>query len=281
MEPIPRSITAYGRRMTVNGRHFPKWWNKVEAGSWEPMTFRAMATFVRPGSVVVDLGAWVGLTVLYAACEASMVYGFEPDPWAFERFRENLELNPELAARVTACQAAVGDSGGRAQLFNNHPGNSGSSLLANFGYTEEGAQKAFAEVDVVDGKGFLQGLNMADVSFVKIDIEGGEYKLIPRIAPVLLRFKPTLHLSLHPLNLAGDQGADDAVGIRHAATVEIAEALGSYRHVYFEPGGQGDFVKIDEPIEEYARARPYLRGGWLFTDSGDELAERRAGPPGH
>ena len=34
--------------------------------------------------------------------------------------------------------------------------------------------------------------------FIKIDIEGGEYKLLPFIGPILRKRKPNIYLAPHP-----------------------------------------------------------------------------------
>jgi hypothetical protein len=149
-------------------------------------------------------------------------------------------------------------------LYNNAPGNSGSSLVRYFGYTKEGRQTPFATVDVVDGRAMLEGLDMDRVSLVKIDIEGGEYDLIPHIAPLLERRRPALHLSLHPLHVAGATEAE-MIENRRAATARIAAALAFYTRVRFEADAESDALTVlDEPFAERASRRPFPRGGWVF-----------------
>src|SRR4051812_5528651 len=76
-------------------------------GSFEPSTVGTLQYLVRPGDVVLDIGANVGSHTLRLAQfvgTAGRVYAFEPTDYAFQKLQKNLTLNPLLAARVTAEQ---------------------------------------------------------------------------------------------------------------------------------------------------------------------------------
>ena len=70
-----------------------KFWRKASAGDWEPATFAVLDAHLRPDRDYIDIGAWIGPTVLYAARKARHVWCFEPDPTAFRALSWNLELN--------------------------------------------------------------------------------------------------------------------------------------------------------------------------------------------
>lgn len=258
-----KPITVQNRTFDVSDDHYAVWWDRVNDGIWEPATMAAFEELATPGSLVVDIGAWIGATALYAAAGGCDVVTFEPDPVAYPILQKNLALNADMNARIDARNVAVGTQAGEMQLYNNAPGNSGSSLVRYFGYTKEGRQNAFATVEVIDGLAFLESLEMDRVSLVKIDIEGAEYDLIPHIAPVLERFKPALHLSLHPLHIPGAD-EEDFIKNRREKSLRVAEALSFYTRVRHETEEGDRLIALDEPFIDRADRRPFPRSGWVF-----------------
>lgn len=171
-----------------------KFWNLVEKGRWEPATFEVFQRHIRPGCAYADIGAWIGPTALFVANIAGEVHAFEPDPAAYKSLTANLKLNPELASRIKAVNAAVADfTGTLAMAAPGDPGMSEtSSLLVNEG-------DAF-EASALDAARLFGG-ELNHVEFVKMDIEGGEYATIPAMKDYLESRKPVVLLSLHPQNL--------------------------------------------------------------------------------
>jgi len=161
------------------------WFWKIFAdGSWEPTTFKIFDKFIDPERPMLDIGAWIGPTVLYAAKRAKQVYAFEPDPAAFISLVQNLELN--RVKNVVPYPVAVSHKwegipfGVKGQL-----GDSMSSVLW---------AKDDSQVPAVPLAGLLIDINPA---FVKIDIEGGEADIFEGATLALEQMKPTIHLSLH------------------------------------------------------------------------------------
>jgi len=73
---------------------------QVELGLYESELSGIYREYVRPESVVWDVGAGDGATALLYANLGAFVVAWEPDPAALDRFAENLRLNPELAQRI-------------------------------------------------------------------------------------------------------------------------------------------------------------------------------------
>jgi FkbM family methyltransferase len=80
-------------------------------GTYEPIVSYALRQLVKPGDVVVDVGANIGvvtslLGMLVGRC--GHVFSFEPVPELYGILKKTISLN-DLAGTVTAIHAAVGD----------------------------------------------------------------------------------------------------------------------------------------------------------------------------
>jgi FkbM family methyltransferase len=192
------------RQVTVAGRHFavaddkPSFWDKAEAGLWEPELLAELARLTGPGTVFLDIGGWVGPTSLYAAACGADVVALEPDPAAARQFRANCAANPDLAPHITLIEAALtADGAGGAFGSPRKQGDSmGSLLLAGQGTSQWQAAG-------ISPQALTARLPTGRPLTIKIDIEGGEYllgsalKALSALQPqaVLIGFHPALMLS--------------------------------------------------------------------------------------
>ena len=73
---------------------------------YERQTRAALRRLVSPSSLVLDIGANIGAHTLHLAQlvgPSGRVIAFEPTDFAFRKLSRNLETNPQLKTRVTAC----------------------------------------------------------------------------------------------------------------------------------------------------------------------------------
>ena len=154
-------------------------------GNYEPELVAAFHDAIRPGDVVFDIGGHFGYSALVAATivgPKGRVVVFEANPDNCNRLRENVALNPDLAARVTIEQLAVADKVGRARF----DGQSTSGHLSTSG------------IDVltvtVDHYVATHGIRPA---VIKMDIEGGETAALPSLRGVLHDIRPVLLIEIH------------------------------------------------------------------------------------
>lgn len=234
------------RGVTVRRQHFtivddkPTFWAKAEAGFWEPETLAALEGMARPGVVVLDIGAWVGPTTLFAAALGANVLAVEADPTAFALLSANVEANPDLASRIRLLNAAAGPTPGTLALAAPRKlGDSMSSVLM------AGAGAAGFEAKVVTPAELASRLPAGLPLAVKIDIEGGEYALLPAFAPVAARCTEGVLVAFHP-RLMAKAGRSD--GVIRAATEHCFEALSAFRPEIVESGGSGS-----NPLEMASR----------------------------
>jgi FkbM family methyltransferase len=174
-------------------------WNKLEQG-WEKHTYKLFDTFLSQSSSYIDLGAWIGMTVLYGARKAKTTYTAEPDPIALEHLRKNIGFNHDIKDKIHLYEGAISDSNGMIDLHKKKGrdfGNSASSLVPNakFGYGTGQGDRVL--VPTMTFKTFMKHYDISDCNFIKMDIEGAELMVIPTMKKYLKAYKPTLYLSLH------------------------------------------------------------------------------------
>ncbi|MCC6212516.1 MAG: FkbM family methyltransferase [Burkholderiales bacterium] len=174
----------------------PTFWDKVARGQWEPETLALLEHEIAPGTTFLDLGAWVGPTALYAAALGARVIALEADPVALHQLQRNLAANPALAARIEVLARAVHASEGPVAFgARRKPGDSMSSVLVAPGAVTWVAR-------TITPAALAARIGAEARLFIKIDIEGGEYELLPAMGPLLARPNCRVLLSLHPGILA-------------------------------------------------------------------------------
>lgn len=168
------------------------YWGRLDRGRVEAGTFAAIEHFLEPSGSFVDVGAWVGAMSLFAARIARRCYALEPDPVAFAQLCANIALNPELAGKIVPCNAAIWDRTGPLAFGTaSSLGDSQSSAL----FTRSSQTLSVSAFTLED---FVARHEIHHLSFVKIDIEGGETVVLPAIQQFIRTVKPSLYLSLHP-----------------------------------------------------------------------------------
>ncbi len=251
------------------------YWAKVADRRWEPETFRLFDALLGPGRQLVDIGAWIGPTALHAAALGTGVTAFEPDPAALAKLRANLALNPDLAARIdlrpVALVPELAKGAETTALSTEEPGNSMSGAFRDAPHRLEvpAATPESAGLDAL----------FATADLVKIDIEGGEFALLPALTPLLARHRPALHLSFHAQFLPEAQlGA----ARRTAMMSETVWALAPYRRLYRAESGRWrpcDGAPVETLAAMIERERAGGRGlvGSAVLATGDlPIASRQA-----
>jgi FkbM family methyltransferase len=190
-------LTATVAGMTLHGsfahRHYLQ---ALTAGRSDSLMMRLFCEAVRPGTVVLDIGAHLGVFTLLAAVrvgQAGRVYAFEPDPRNARPMRRSLSRT-ELSSRVTLVEAAAGAEPGK-RAFHLH-----SSDLSQSGFHASGSGLPI-QVDVVVPDRLIGD---ALPSVIKIDVEGAELQVLAGLRQTLERDIPdlTLFVECNPPALA-------------------------------------------------------------------------------
>lgn len=258
-------ITIHKRNVSFNVQsvQFASFWDLVIRGIWEEETFQIFDRFLDSEHDYLDIGAWIGPTVLWGAHKARHVYALEPDDVAFGELVVNLALNPSILAKVTPIRAALTDHSGTIRLYtSHHPGDSSASIIPIV------SEHAYREVKGLTIDDLLTNYNLRSVNFIKMDIEAGEYFAIPAIRTYLQQYRPTLYLSLHPQFLLDevnvrmrDGGSRHESGMTPDRPLELTkrllEALEFYRYKYDVYG---------RPVDADSILNAYPLGQFVFSD---------------
>ncbi len=165
-----------------------KFWLRVADNQWEADTFSFLDRCLKPDSIYLDVGAWIGPTVLFAAKRCHKVYCIEPDAVAYEKLLANLRMNE--VHNVLPFHGALHSENCPVQITNSdHFGNSETRVQTS---AEGGITVVGIKISV-----FIDWWKIDRIDLLKMDIEGAEFDLIPSLIHFLDRYKPAVHLSLH------------------------------------------------------------------------------------
>lgn len=186
-----RTVRKNGIEFIVNSDTYGDFWDKLENNNWETSTFDAIDRFIQPDGVFLDIGTWIGPMALYAAAKGQKTICIEADPVAAAELRRNVELNPSLQPLITIIERAIYPTPGKVAFGSEKDaGDSESSTVhAHF--------KTAWEVDTITPEEVAELVPNDVPLFIKMDIEGGEYDVFPRLLELLKSKKPTILLALH------------------------------------------------------------------------------------
>jgi FkbM family methyltransferase len=182
------------RRIGTESVRFPARWSRYYEQEYEPDTFRFLKRSLRPGSVMMDIGAHIGLFSVVAAKvvgASGKVYSFEPTPFTRSVLSEVVELNG-FSNVVEIRPEAVSDKPGVTTFFDTGDVISNANSLVKTFRSREGIEVPVTSVDeFVGAKGIT-------VSCLKIDVEGAELDLLKGARETLMSMRPAVRLGLHP-----------------------------------------------------------------------------------
>jgi FkbM family methyltransferase len=171
-------------------------WEELESGKWESDTFDVFDRFLDKKTVFLDVGGWIGSTFLYASQLVKQSIVFEPDEVAFKELTANLSQNESAPwhAHTQTIQAAIAPESGSVSIgFRHESGDSMSSVLL-------GDSEGSTEVKSVNLSDFISERSLSEEKlFVKMDVEGFEYEILPALSDTIQSLKNASFLiSLHP-----------------------------------------------------------------------------------
>jgi FkbM family methyltransferase len=145
--------------------------------------------FINPNKNIIDLGANIGThSIIYSNYTNGIVYSFEPQKVVFDILNKNVELNN--------CKNII--------TYNFGGSNIDSKFYMNACYENKDNQGAFRIDKSLDETNGLQiecriidNLNIENVGYIKIDVEGHEYEALMGLKNLLIRDHPSLMVEIH------------------------------------------------------------------------------------
>lgn len=183
-------VTIQSVKRKVDPYHLG-FWRDVGRGRWEPGLLAFLRDTLSPSATFLDVGAWIGPASIVAAGHCRRVFSIEPDPVAYRHLLWNIDLN--ALSNVIPFHTALGATTGLRRLGarGSRLGDSMSTLLPGNDLGAEADVLCYAWAD------WLAVAGNPKIACMKIDIEGGEFELIPAMRDYLTSERPTIHLSLH------------------------------------------------------------------------------------
>jgi FkbM family methyltransferase len=188
-------------------------WEVLNRGTHEPHVVAFYRSFLRPGMVVVDVGANIGFHALHAGKlvqPGGRVVAVEPDPQSAALLAFSLSLNPGLPVEVI--QAGLSDAGG--SLFLSDLGNAANSG-ARFTHRDRGHLEALVHgpqptFSTATALRWDDRFQMLPLQLLKIDIEGHEPHALRGMEASIARHRPVILTEFAPGNLRQLGGTEPA-----------------------------------------------------------------------
>ncbi|WP_293115185.1 FkbM family methyltransferase [Okeania sp. SIO1I7] len=171
----------------------------IYLGVYEPETIKELKRIIKPGDVVVDIGANIGALTLplaeYVGVDGCVI-AFEPTSWAYGKLQNNLSLNPHLLNRVRTEQMMLLEEEKELPSFVysswnlsasedklTHPQHKGRLM------TTDGGQGISLD-------GYFEKHPHKKVDLIKLDVDGYELAVLKGARKLLLRDSPKIILEM-------------------------------------------------------------------------------------
>jgi FkbM family methyltransferase len=163
---------------------FGAWWlaeksaldHELIYNDFEKMEMQFVQKLLRPGMTVLDVGAHHGLYTLLASKRVEWdgkVIAFEPSPRECARLRKHLRWNRCSNVQVMNC--ALGEEPGETDFYVVHEFQDGCNSLRPPAIDER-TNTVRTQIRRLDD--VLAGLQVGEVDFIKLDVEGAELSVL-------------------------------------------------------------------------------------------------------
>ncbi len=211
-------------------------WRRDNPGS-ERATFAYLRSLVKPGSVVYDVGANLGIYSIQLARRCGpggYVYCFEANPVCVHYLRANLSLNGLDNAEILP--VALLDYTGQTGFTLNY-GNSNLGLSEGSGLF---VSKVGHRIDVpcFELDTLVEGFGLRRPDLIKVDIEGAESRAVAGMLRTLEWHRPNLLLELHGT----------------VAATQTLDLLRDLDYVYVDPENHQPLEGLEGVLERFGES---------------------------
>lgn len=163
------------------------------AGEYEKYEIELFRASVKPGMVLLDVGANIGIYSLAAAqqtCDRASIFAFEPEPSVMAMLRDNIQLNGYRS--IIPIDKALADKRQVLKL---------NVDKANFGkhsLVVTSSADLQIEIQAMTVDEFVREHNLARVDLIKLDVEGAEGMVFAGAMHTIARFGPVIFMEYTP-----------------------------------------------------------------------------------
>lgn len=232
----------------VPSKEWNQFWDLVAHGGWEINTYNTFMQFITSDTTVIDVGTWIGTTIIFNAQLARRTYAIEADPVAFAEASLNLIQNVQASwySRIHFQPGCIGVKETHLEMKTAEPGNSMSSLHRFYQETNQSVATKWS----VRCYTLPYILNAWQIDpaiehvFIKIDIESYECKLLPSLYSWLagMKRKPTFYIAMHKQIVSCEKA-------EYAAIVKIANLFRFRSSAFVDRNntvsGTGEYILSD------------------------------------
>jgi FkbM family methyltransferase len=192
-------------------------------GGFEVRTANLYKQYIKPGDVAIDIGANIGshtLPMAQLVGAKGRVIALEPTAYAFQKLQKNIALNPQAASCVTVKQVmlvAAADKTVMSEIYSSWPLEPQGSIHEVHG----GELKSTAGAEALTLDDVVTSLNLPKVDFIKIDVDGHEFRVLSGAMNTLRKFRPTMIMELEPHLYVANLGEFDGI-------FKLLESLGVF-----------------------------------------------------
>ena len=210
-------LLVHGRRILLKSHSSVQLPRHLQSGQWEPHLFTILDHYLRADRSYIDMGAFIGATVLYAAQLARHCYAFEPNTLSHRILMDNVALTRAMSSKVTVFEGCIWRESGPCKIVarGKRPHTRATSIRHTAGC-------AYWEVTALTFAEFTRRFDVKNVNFIKLDIAGAESIVLPTMRDYLRSERPTMLVSVHAFNY------DDPTSKVEA----VIDSLSHYRYLY-------------------------------------------------
>jgi FkbM family methyltransferase len=161
----------------------------LKNGSYESEIAKLIAIFLKEGDVALDIGANIGLQSLRMAAAVGAygkVYAFEPLHYLQQKLKSNLLLN--RADNVLLMPVALSDTESEQE----YPVNPNSWNQGTFSLRDSVIEGHVQTIQINIGDELAEIAQLHQLNFIKIDVEGFEFRVISGLKTTIVRHRPVI-----------------------------------------------------------------------------------------
>jgi FkbM family methyltransferase len=188
----------------------------VDYGEWAQLEIDMMRSFISPGAVVLDAGAFIGTHTLAFADKVGpkgRVYAFEPRAHIHRLLETNIQLNGFACAQAMQLGLAS-----KAEMFHSS-GDAGK----NFGGFSLTPGETSADATSFDCRA-LDSFDFPSFDVLKLDLEGMEVAALIGAQKTIARSRPVIFAEVNSIT-AGLQLREHALGVEYLVFAFLAPAF--------------------------------------------------------